>query len=100
MIAALFLDRSTADDRKKQVGRRVETVDRAMVRRVVEVRLDCDLLAGLVPSVAATVSAIEIVKHRAPRLGIALLICKTADGARDHAVNYSLVVVGIRPPGT
>src|ERR1700730_10959280 len=71
-----------------------------MVRRVVEVRLDCDLLAGLVPRVAATMSAIEILKNGAPRLGIALLICKTADGAGDHAVNRSLVVVGVRPPGT
>src|SRR5580658_1999866 len=82
------------------MGRRIETVDRAVVCRVVEVRLDGDLLAGLVSRVAATMSAIEIMKDGAPRLGIALLICKAAHGAGDHAVDRSLVVVGIRPPGT
>src|ERR1700678_1465677 len=78
--------------------RRVQTVDRTMVRRVVQVRFDGDLLASLVSHVAATMRTIEIVKDGAPRLGIALLICKTADGAGDHAVDPSLVVVGVRPP--
>src|SRR6202041_3419981 len=81
------------------MGRRVKTVDRAMVRRVVKVRLDCDLLAGLVPGAAATTSAIVIVEDGAPCLGVALFNCKTADGAGDHAVNRSLVVVSVRPPG-
>src|ERR1700733_4615412 len=40
------------DERKDQVGRRVETVNRAMIRCVVQVRLECDLLAGLVSDVA------------------------------------------------
>src|ERR1700733_11254300 len=70
-----------------------------MVRRVVKVRLDCDLLAGLVPGAAATTSAIVIVEDGAPCLGVALFNCKTADGAGDHAVNRSLVVVSVRPPG-
>src|ERR1700679_1147656 len=82
------------------MGRRVQTIDRAMVRSIVEVWLYGDLLAGHIPSVAATMRAIEMVKHRAPRLGIALLICKTTDGVGDHAVNRRLVVVGVRPPGT
>src|ERR1700733_3114529 len=89
-----------SDERKDQMGRRVETVDRAMIRCVVQIRFDCDLLACLVSGVAATMSAIEILKHRAPCLGIALLICKTADGAGDHAVNHNQVVVSVRPPGT
>src|ERR1700723_2181726 len=71
-----------------------------MVRCVVQVRLDCDLLAGLVSDVTTIMGAIEIAEDGAPRLGIALLICKTSDGAGDHAVNRSLVVVGVRPPGT
>ena len=71
-----------------------------MVYRVVEVCLDRDLLACLVSGAAATMSAIEIMKDSAPRLGIAPLICKTADGAGDHAVYNRLVVVRIRPPGT
>src|ERR1700739_1623735 len=69
------------DERKDQMGRRVETVDGAMIRCVLQVGLDGDFLAGLVPRVAATVGAIEMMKNRAPRLGIALLVCKTADGA-------------------
>jgi hypothetical protein len=71
-----------------------------MVRRVVEVRLDCDFLAGFVPDVAAAMSAIEVVKNGAPRLGIVFLIGETADGSGDHVVNDSLVIVGICPPGT
>src|ERR1700678_1887485 len=67
------------DERKDHMGRRVQPVDRAMVGGVVQVRLDGDLLAGLVPCVAVTMSVIEMVKHRAPRLGIAFLICKTAN---------------------
>jgi hypothetical protein len=63
------------------MGRRVKTVDRTMIRWVVQVRLDCDLLVGLVSDVATIMSAIEIVEDGALCLGIALLICKTADGA-------------------
>ena len=70
-----------------------------MIRCVVQVRLDGDLLAGLVSRVAAAMSVLEIVKHRTPCLGIALLICETADGPGDHAVNRSLDVVGVSPPG-
>jgi hypothetical protein len=44
-------------------------------------------------------SAIEIVKDGTPRLGIAFLIGKAADGGRDHAVYHSLIVVGVCPPG-
>jgi hypothetical protein len=88
------------DERRDQMGRRVETVDRSMIRCVIQVRLDRDLLAGLVSSLATTISAIEILKHCAPCVGIAFLICKTADGAGDHAVNHNLVVVSVRPPGT
>jgi len=62
------------------MGRQVKTVDRAVIRCVVKVRLDCDLLVGLVSDVATIMSAIEIVEDGAPYLGIALLICKTADG--------------------
>jgi len=80
--------------------RRVQALDRAMVHCVVQVRLDGDLLAGYVSDIAAVMSAIEIVEDGAPCLGIAFLIGKTADRAGDHAVNYSLVVVGICPPGT
>src|SRR5580700_5606345 len=82
------------------MGRRVQTIDRAMIRCVVQVSLDCHFLASPVPSVAATMSAIEILKDGAPCLGIAFLNCKTPDGARDHAVNYRLAVVGVFPPGT
>ena len=71
-----------------------------MTRCVVQGRLDCDLLAGLVPGVATIMRAIVIVEDSAPCLGIALLICKTAEGAGDHAANCSLVVIGVRPPGT
>jgi hypothetical protein len=62
------------DERKNQMGRRIETVDRAMISCVVEVCLDCDLLARLVSGVAAAMSAIEIVEDSAPCLGIVLLI--------------------------
>src|ERR1700744_562794 len=61
-----------SDERKDQMGRRVETVDRAMIRWVVQVRLDCDLLAGLVSGVATIMSAVEIVEDGTPCLGIAL----------------------------
>ena len=44
-----------------------------MVRRVVKVRLDGDLLAGFVLGVAATMGAIETMKDGAPWQGIALL---------------------------
>ena len=68
--------------------RRVQTVDCTVIYRVVQVRLDGDLLAGLVPRVAATMGAVEMLKDGAPRLGIAFSVCETADGTRDHAVNY------------
>src|SRR5258708_20148165 len=71
-----------------------------MIRCVVHVRLDGDLLAGLVPGFAAPMSAIEVAKDGAPCLGIAFFICKTANGPLNHAVNYRLVVVSIGPPGT
>jgi len=45
-----------------------------MIRCVVQVRLDCDLLAGLVSSFAPTMSAIEVLKDGAPCLGIVFLI--------------------------
>src|SRR5580698_7038743 len=71
-----------------------------MVRRIVEVCLDRNPLAGLESRVAATMGAIEIMENCAPRLGIALLIGNAAYGMRDHAINHGLVVVGVRPPGT
>lgn len=82
------------------MGRGVEAVYGAVIYRVIQIRLDRDLLAGFVSGVATTMGAIEILKHGAPRLRIALLICEGADGTGEHAVNHSLVVVGIRPPGT
>src|SRR5258708_7535146 len=82
------------------MGRRVQAFDRSMILCVVQVRLDGDLLAGLVAGFAATMSAIEVVKDGAPCPGIAFFICKTANGPRNHAVNYRLVVVSIGPPGT
>src|ERR1700758_244617 len=82
------------------MGRRVETIDRAVIRCVVKVGLDCHFLSSPVPGVAATMTAIEILKDSAPCLGIVVLNCKTLDRARDHAVNYRLVVVFVFPPGT
>jgi hypothetical protein len=61
---------------------------------------ELDFLARLVSGVAATMSAIEIIENGVPCLCIAFLVCKTAERARDHAVNYSLTVVGVLPPGT
>src|SRR5579872_3346611 len=89
-----------ADKRKDHMGRRVQTIDRVMTRGVVQVGFDCHFLASPVPGVAATMSAIEILEDGGPCRGIAFLNCKTLDGARDHAVNYSLAVVGVFPPGT
>src|SRR6201985_1029065 len=82
------------------MGRRVQAFDRAMIRCVVQVRLDGHFLASLVPDVAATMSAIEIFEDGVPRLGIAFLVSETAERAGDHAINRSLVVVGVYPPGT
>src|SRR5579863_5745400 len=82
------------------MGRRVQAIDRVMPRGVVQVGLDCHFLATPVPGVAATMSAIEILEDGAPGLGIVFLNCKTPDRARDHAVDYCLVVVGVFPPGT
>src|ERR1700689_1780534 len=82
------------------MGRGVQAFDRAMVRCVVQVRLDRDLLARLVSGFAATVSAIVMMENGVPCLGIVFLICKTANGPGNHAANYGLVVVGIGPPRT
>src|SRR5579864_3875410 len=82
------------------MGRGVQTIDRAMIRCVVQVGLDCYFLATLIPVVVATMTAIEILEDGTPCLGIALLIGKTPDRARNHSVNDSLVVVGVFPPGT
>jgi len=54
--------------------RRVQAFDRAMIRCVVQVRLDRDLLAGLVSRFAPTMSAVEVLKDGAPCLGIFFLI--------------------------
>src|SRR5580704_4325469 len=82
------------------MGRGVQAFDRAMVRRVVQVRLDRDLLPSFVSAFAATMSAIEVLKDGVPCLGVAFLSGKTADGPRNDAVNYRLVIVGIGPPRT
>src|SRR5689334_13917335 len=79
--------------------RRVQAFDGTVIRCVVQVRLDCDLLAGLVSGVAATMGAIEVLEDGTPCLSIALLIRKTANRSGNHAVNYRLVIVGIGPPG-
>src|SRR5580692_6297272 len=89
-----------SDKRKDHMGRRVQTIDRVMARGVVQVGLDCHFLAGLVPGATPTMSTIEILEDGAPSLGIVFLNCKTLDRARDHAVNYRLIVVGVFPPGT
>src|ERR1700751_4322863 len=43
-----------SDERKDQMGRRVQAFDRTVIRRVVQVRLDRNLLACPVSGVAAT----------------------------------------------
>jgi len=78
--------------------RRVQSFDRAVVGCVVQIRLDGDLLSSLVSSVAATMSAVEVVKNGVPCLGVAFLICQRANGSRNHAVDYRLVVINIGPP--
>src|ERR1700747_1975239 len=80
--------------------RGVQAFDRAMVRCVVQVRLDRKLLPSTVSGFAAPMSAIEVLKDGVPCLGGAFLICKTANGPGNHAINYRLVVVGIGPPRT
>ena len=70
-----------------------------MIRCVVQVCLDCHLLARFVSDFAATMALIEVVEDGAPSLGIAFFIRKTANGARNHAVDNSLIVVGVCPPG-
>src|SRR5580698_6108131 len=82
------------------MGRGIQPFDRAMVRCVVEVRLDRNLLTSTVSGSAATMSAIEVLKDGIPCLSVALLICKTANGPGDHAINYRLVIVGVAPPRT
>src|SRR6266704_228696 len=83
-----------------KMGRGVQTFDRAMVRCVDQVRLDCNLLPSTVSGFAAPMSPIEVLKDGVPCLGVAFLICKTANGPGNHAVNYRLVIVGIGPPRT
>src|SRR5580658_10166744 len=80
--------------------RRVQTIDRAMIRCVVQVRLNRNLLPSSVSGFAATMSAIEVLKDGVPCLGVAFLICKAANGPGNHAVNCSLVIMGIGPPRT
>src|SRR6202050_3473710 len=82
------------------MGRGVEAFDCPMVRCGVQVRLDRNLLPSSVSGFTATMSAIEVLKDGVPCLGVAFLICKTADGPGNHAVNYRLVIVGIGPPRT
>jgi hypothetical protein len=81
------------------VRRRIQAVNRAMINRIVQVRLDCDLLAALVSDVAPAMGAVEVVKDCVPRQGIVFLIGKALDGTGDHAVNRSLIIVGVCPPG-
>jgi hypothetical protein len=77
MIPALALDRSQlSDERKDQMGRGVQALDRAMIRCVVQVCLDRDLLAGFVSSFAPPMSAIKVLKDGAPCLGIVFLIVR------------------------
>src|ERR1700688_2078521 len=82
------------------MGRGVQAFDRAMIRGVIQVRLDRNLLPSTVSGFAAPVSAIEVLKDGVPCLGVAFLIRKTANGPGNHAVNYRLVIVGIGPPRT
>src|SRR5580658_4136815 len=82
------------------MGRGVQAFDRAMVRCVVQVRLDRNLLPSSVSGFAATMSAIEVLKDGVPCLYVAFLVCKTANGPGNHAVDYRLVIVGIGPPRT
>src|SRR5882724_7227270 len=81
------------------MGRRVQTFDRAMILCVVKVRLDRDFFARFVSGVAATTTAIEVVKDGTPCPRIVLFICKTANGVGNHAVNHRLIVISIGPPG-
>src|ERR1700688_2366240 len=80
------------------MGRGVQAFDGAMIRGVVKVRLDRNFLTGRVSGVAATMSAIEVLEDGLPCLGVAFLICKTANGTGNHAVNCRLVVISIGPP--
>src|SRR6201987_4345250 len=82
------------------MGRGIQAIDRAMIRCVVQIRLDRNLLPSAVSGFAAPMRAIEVLKEGVPCLGVAFLICKTANGPGNHAVNYRLVVVGIGPPRT
>jgi hypothetical protein len=82
------------------MGRGVQAFDRAMVRCVVQVRLDRNLLPSTVSGFAAPASVIEVLKDGVPCLDVAFLICETANGSGNHAVNYRLVIVGIGLPRT
>src|SRR5580704_7938646 len=88
------------DQREQHMRRRVQAFDCAMIRCVVQVRLDRNLLPRAVSGFAAPMSTIEVLKDGVPCLGVAFLICKTANGPGNHAVNYRLVVVSIGPPRT
>src|SRR5580692_11125437 len=88
------------DQRKEHMRRRVQAFDRAMIRCVVQVCLDRNLLPGAVSGFAAPVSTIEVLKDGVPCLGVAFLIRKTANGTGDHAVTHRLVVISIGPPRT
>src|ERR1700749_4091380 len=79
------------------MGRRVEPFDRAMVRCVIQVRLDRNLLPSFVSGFAAAMKAIEILKDGGPCLGVAFLIGETANGPGNHAVKNGLVIMGIGP---
>jgi hypothetical protein len=63
--------RQLSDERKDQMGRGVQAFDRAMVRCVVQVRLDGNLLPSTVSGFAAPESAIEVLKDGVPCLGVA-----------------------------
>src|ERR1700751_3962305 len=80
--------------------RGVQAFDRAMVRCFVQVRLDRKLLPSTVSGFAAPMSAIEVLKDGVPCLGVAFLVCETANGTGNHAVNHRLVVISIGPPRT
>src|SRR5580704_9085388 len=82
------------------MGRGVQAFDCAMIRCVVQVRLDRNLLPSSVSDFATRMSAIEVLKDGGPCLGVAFLICKTANGPGNHAVNGRLIIVGVGPPRT
>src|ERR1700733_1899122 len=82
------------------MGRGVQAFDSAMIRCVVQVRLDRNLLPSSVSGFGAPVGAIEPLKDGGPCPGVTFLICKTTNGPGNHAVNYRLIIVGVGPPRT